>query len=252
MDLGRFIEVYDNYKDLGILTRKITEGKEFDLVRDFIDYRKEIFQLEMNSNENVAVFVEPKINNSYPDIVFVGYDPENYSNWQEARSEINATDLKILHHIYLSKCIDATEIVVQLGVPWKTLLITIEKLCDSKLIIRKNAGWMIKDKKTLSLHRIEAVEAKINKIEEVFHQALLNKTFASESYILSNRKQRINDEKMNRFDNFGIGVYLQDSNGFMMLKQSQTSNIPVSYNSLFFNEWIGRIVNNNNKRVLEC
>jgi len=160
--------------------------------------------------------------------------------------------LKILYHIYVSKRIDATAIVSQLGVTWKETMLSIEKLYDSKLIARKNNGWYIKNKNSISLQRIEAVEAKLEKLNDVFQQALINKNFASESYILSIRNNGLPLNKLNLFNKFGIGVYVQDKKGFQVLKKSKESSIPVGFNSLYFNEWIGRILNRNDERLVKC
>lgn len=40
------LEVYNNYRELGIKNRQITEGKEIELVREYIDFRKEEFSPE--------------------------------------------------------------------------------------------------------------------------------------------------------------------------------------------------------------
>jgi hypothetical protein len=248
--MNEIVEIYDNYKDLGIMTRKVTLGKEFDLVKQFIDYKKDAYV--PSGNSNMAIFIEPKVNNSYPDIVFVEYDPNNYVNWDSTRNELLSSDLKILYHIYVSKRIDATAIVSQLGVTWKETMLSIEKLYDSKLIARKNNGWYIKNKNSISLQRIEAVEAKLEKLNDVFQQALINKNFASESYILSIRNNGLPLNKLNLFNKFGIGVYVQDKKGFQVLKKSKESSIPVGFNSLYFNEWIGRILNRNDERLVKC
>ncbi len=241
--MSSMIEIHDNYKELGILTRKITVGKEYDLVKEFIDYRKNRFK-EKPENQ-LAIFTEPKINNSYPDIVFVEFNPANFDNWESCRNELSSSDLKILHHLYSQRSLNATDIVTQLGVNWKDVMISIERLSDSKLIIRKNSSWQLKSRKTIELNRIEAVEAKINKVDEVFQQALINKTFASESYVLSKQKVAISEEKIERFNSFGIGVYMQKDSKFKTVMKSKKANIPVSFNSLYFNEWIGRILNQN-------
>lgn len=239
--MNEIIEIYDNYRNLGIMTRKVTQGKELDLVKRFIDYRKDIF---IPSSEcNMAIFLEPKINNSYPDIVFVEYNPSNYENWKNTRNDLDTVDLKILYYIYVMKSVGAIEIVSQLGLTWRETVLSIEKLYDSELISRKGQGWRIRSKKSISLKKIEAVEAKVNKLDEVFQQALINKNFASESYILSLRTTTLPKRNMELLNKFGIGVYMGAEEGFRMVSRSAQSSIPVSFNSIYFNEWIGRILN---------
>lgn len=235
------IEIYNNYNNIGIKNRTITEGTEINLVRDYINFRKNEFQ--STNDRKLAIFLEAKVADSYPDIVFVEYSPENYINWNNTRSELNQADLKILYHIYATNGLDFTNIVRQLGVNWKDVSLSIEKLYDSDLIIRSCREWKIKDEKKISTYKIEAVEAKLNKWEEVLQQSIINKNFASESYALSMMKSRPKDEILNKFKKFGVGVYLKNEHGFKRIRKAKSNNIPVSFNSIYFNEWIGRIIN---------
>lgn len=68
------LEIYDNYQTIGTKNRSITKGEEFNLVRQYIDYRKSTFQ--SSSEKKMAIFLETKVENSYPDIVFVEYNPD--------------------------------------------------------------------------------------------------------------------------------------------------------------------------------
>lgn len=234
------IEIYDDYRDLGILNRKITKGKEFDLVRSYIDFRSNIF--EASSVKKLAIFIESKVNNTYPDIVFVEYNPENYSLWNRQRSELKNQDLKILYHIYIQSGLHATDIVNQLGVSWKDALLSIERLYDSNLIIRKENRWLISDAEKISVLKIEAVEAKLNKWDQVLQQTIINKNFASESYALSVEESKPKTEILKKFNRFGIGVCLKNGETFRTLKKAKISTMPVSFNSICINEWIGKII----------
>jgi hypothetical protein len=121
-------------------------------------------------------------------------------------------------------------------------MLSIEKLYDSKLILRRNNSWCIKNKNTVCVKKIEAVEAKINKLEDAFQQALINKSFASESYVLSKFATEPQKEKMDIFGKFGIGLYSRIKDGFKVLNDSSKALIPVSFNSIYFSEWVGRIL----------
>jgi hypothetical protein len=68
------IEVYDNYTFLGINSRPITEGQEFEMVSEFINFRKDSFKA--TSQKQLIIFIETKINDAYPDVVFAEYNPE--------------------------------------------------------------------------------------------------------------------------------------------------------------------------------
>jgi len=102
---------------------------------------------------------------------------------------------------------------------------------------------MLIDEKKIATYKIEAVEAKLNQWEQVLQQSIINKNFASESYALSIAKSKPKDDILTKFKKFGVGVCLKNGDGFDVIKKAKKTEIPVSFNSIFFNEWIGRILN---------
>jgi hypothetical protein len=72
------IEIYNNYSLLGINSRPITKGEEFDMVSEFIDFKKECFKPILQ--KQMAIFIETKINGAYPDVIFTEYDPRSMNN----------------------------------------------------------------------------------------------------------------------------------------------------------------------------
>lgn len=232
--------IYNNCEEIGVKNRTITEGREIELVRNYIDYRKNQFQA--SDNNKMAIFIEPQVGNAYPDIVFVEYDPEKYQAWNSCRNTLEKKDLKILYHIFSVNGIDFEEVVSQLGVTWKDAGLSIEKLYDSNLIIREGGKWVLRNKDSIVVNNIQAVEAKVDKWEQVLQQSIINKNFASESYALMDTKTRPKKEILTKFGRFGVGVCLKNGNEFKMLKKAKQNNIPHSFNSILFNEWIGRIM----------
>lgn len=235
------IEIYNNYHEIGIKNRTITEGKEIELVREYIEYRKNSFHAL--SDRKMAIFLETKVENAYPDIVFVEYNPGNYENWNKAREVLEKRDLKVLYHLYYIGGGNLTNLVTQLGLTWKEAGLAIERLYDSQLITRKDGKWSLIDEKQISTYTIQAVEAKINKWDEVLQQGIINRNFASESYALSVLKTKPKKEMLNKFKRFGVGLCVKHGDSFEVIKTAKQSSIPVSFNSILFNEWIGRILN---------
>lgn len=232
--------IYNNCSEFGIKNRTITEGREINLVWEYIDYRKEHFKA--TDEKKMAIFLETQVGNAYPDIVFVEYNPKNYQTWNQYRNMLEKKELQILYHIYSVTGITLEGIVSQLGVTWKDAGLSIEKLYDSGLIIRKSGEWILNDVNDIITNNIQAVEAKIDKWEEVLQQSIINKNFASECYALMDAKSKPQKEVLSKFGRFGVGLYFRDGNGFETLKKAKPSNIPVSFNSILFNEWIGRIL----------
>lgn len=236
------LEVYNNYSSLGINSRPITEGEEFNMVKQFIDFKKASFK--PTSTKNLAVFVETKINDAYPDVVFAEYNPCHYERWNTSRNNLSTADLKLLHFIYSRRNVTSQRLIKELSIQYKTLLLSLEALLDAELIVRKDGYWVIPNSREIfGVKRIEAVEAKISKWDVVMQQAIINKAFASESFVLSKRKREPDSDVVKRMNAFGIGIYLYDSEQFSCFAPATRNRFPSNYNSIYLNECIGRIIN---------
>ena len=238
----QILEVHNNYKHIGIHARTQTVGKELDMVNSFIEYRKSSFKEK--EDKQLVIFIEPKINNAYPDLIFAEYNSSSYENWTNSRNSLDLNDLRVLYYIYERKFIVSEDIIKGLSIKYKGLLMSLEKLYDSKLIERKNGFWAVYDPNFIGIRKIESVEAKISKWNDVLQQALLNKNFSSESSVLSKIKGNPKEEICNAFNEFGIGIYLYNDIEFSRRSKPQHYEIPINHNSLLVNEWVGRILNN--------
>lgn len=236
------LEIYNNYSHLGIGSRPITEGQEFDMVNDFIDFKKNSFK--STSQKQLAIFIETKINDAYPDVVFTEFDPRRYEQWNARRNNLTTSDLKLLHFIYSKRNVTSQRIIKELSIQYKGLLQSLEALMDAGLVERKSGCWIIPNKQEIfGVKRIEAVEAKISKWDKVMQQAIINTTFASESFVLSKRKREPDAEVVEKISTFGIGIYLYDSKHFSCYTPASHNRFPSNYNSIYLNECIGRILN---------
>ena len=237
------IEIYNNYSSLGINSRPITDGEEFSMVKEFVNFKKTSFK--PTDTKNLAIFIETKINDAYPDVIFAEYNPCRYENWNIARNTLSTDDLKILHFIYSKRKVTSQRMVKELSIQYKTLLLSLEALMDAELIIRKNSHWFVYNREEIfGIRCIEAVEAKISKWNVVMQQAIINKTFASESSVLLKRKSEPDSESVKRMNSFGIGIYLYNSEQFSCFAPANHNQFPSNYNSIYLNECIGRIINN--------
>lgn len=70
--MERISVINQSLPEFGLYTRTSTKGIELDMVKSFIDYYCNQF-LETNKNNNLAVFIEPRISTGFPDVVFVTY-----------------------------------------------------------------------------------------------------------------------------------------------------------------------------------
>src|SRR5271167_1183040 len=70
-------------------------GPESDLVCRFLLN----VQLRVSNDCRVTVFVEPKLDRSYPDIVFVAWRPSITKNWRPERRQLGPLELRLLHYL---------------------------------------------------------------------------------------------------------------------------------------------------------
>lgn len=236
------LEIYDKYSKYGIKNRIITPGEEYDMVREFIDYRKSLFKEK--ENKKLAVFIETKVNNNYPDIMFVEFNPSVYQNWENKRNELNVNDLKVLDYIIKHRNVTSQKIASHLFLSYKDLLFSLENLYDSNLIERIDRTWKKSSIPFIGVRKIEAVEAKINNWDVVMQQAVLNRLFASQSSVLYKRKSLPNEQILEKLQNLGLGAYIYDNTNFSKCVSPQTNRFPCDYNSLYINEFIGRLITN--------
>lgn len=244
------LEIYDEYAASGISARSITRGPEFDMVRQFVDFRKSLFRAA--PGKNLAVFLETKVNQAYPDVVFVEYDPGRFENWGPGRDRLTSADLKLLHFLYRARGGAASRRIAEaLSLRPAPLLRSLEALADAGLLARRNGRWAIPGRETVfGVRKIEAVEAKIGKWEEALQQAVINRSFASESYVLSKRKRGPGDAVVGRHAALGVGLYLYNDGDRRFTRRAPAGRrpFPANHNSIYFNECIGRILNSRKTR----
>lgn len=223
--------------NLGLYTRTSTQGEELVLVKQFIDYYCNRF-LHDNKFYNLAVFIEPRVSSGFPDIVFASYVPTIMDNWSDVRMHLNTSDLKILSFLISTKNCNGAEIISALKLPEKQVITSLEKLYDAKLISRTRNAWRPRELKHIySIKKLVSVEAKISDIRRVAEQSFINMWFASHSYALTN-SECPQSNTIQKFSKSGIGLYCKGKT-FKKVLEARKLDLPSSYLSLQFNEWIG-------------
>ena len=235
------ILIFDhNIKDIGLYTRPSTQGDELDLVEDFIEYYIHNF-LKSNKTNNLAIFVEPKVASGFPDIVFASYSPKILENWSEQRENLETNDLKVLSQLLMTKGSTGSELITRLKMPEKDTIQAIEKLLDAHMIIRDHGLWKPVDiKKIYNIKKLISVEAKMTDIKKVAEQSLINTWFASQTYALTSTSNP-QSSTIKKFERQGTGLYCK-KRSFRKIVEAKKLASPSSYQSLQFNEWIGRTV----------
>ena len=224
--------------EIGLYTRPATTGAEYYLVEQFIDYYCHAF-IRSNKKTQLAVFVEPRIETGFPDLVFASYLPSIAYNWSDKREALDVYDLKLLSYLYGTNNALGAKLIAKLGFSEKQTITSLEKLMDAKLISYRDRSWRVRElRDVFSLTKLIAVEAKLNDISRVVEQTHLNTWFASHSYALTN-SARPQNETVKTFSRYGIGLYCKGAH-FRMIVEAKPYSLPSSYLSFQFNEWIGK------------
>ncbi|MBS3918749.1 MAG: hypothetical protein KG012_07655 [Deltaproteobacteria bacterium] len=233
----KVIEFTGGNERIGLLTRNGVTGTEKELVDSFVKYIPQSFRWQKGA---VAIFHEPRMESGFPDLVIVQYLPKVFDQWVAARSSLKLIDMKILHYLSNVRGADASALIATLGIAAKPLLSSIERLLDAGLITRSKTMWKTEALNHIfGLRSIIAVEAKIKNWTDAFQQGQLDQWFASESYVLS-PVERPSQSIIDRSRKTGVGVFLLNGAHVRRYLGARKCNIPSSYGSWMFNEWIGR------------
>lgn len=231
----------ENIPNIGLKFRTTTEGEEIKLVREFIDFYIYKFK-KVNKKKNLAIFIEPKVESGFPDIVFAKYDPNIIiENWNDKRKQLVTNDLKLLSQLLYSRGCSGEYLLNCLKLSEGQTLESLERLLDANMIVRKNGVWRAQNlKKFYSIEKLISVEAKMCDMKKVLEQSLKNTWFASQSYILTGTNHPQKDTILN-IRKQGVGLYCKDE-GFKKIIEAKKMSLPSSYLSLQFNEWIGNAI----------
>ena len=233
----KIIEITAANERIGLLTRNGANGPEKELVNSFVKYIPQCFRWQKGA---VAIFHEPRMETGFPDLVIVQYLSEVFDHWVAARSALSPIDIKLFHYLSTVQGADASTLMTTLGVAARSLLSSTERLLDAGLITRSKGKWKAEAlNHVFGVRSIIAVEAKIKNWSDAFHQSQLNLWFASEAYILS-PVEKPSKSIVSRSRDSGIGIFLLNGNNVRRAQGALKNDIPSSYGSWMFNEWIGR------------
>jgi hypothetical protein len=215
---------------IGISFRKPTPGPESELVRWFLDKPP----VTVPRACNMTVFIEPRLESGFPDMVFVQWREGRTKDWRPERLKLKSEDIRVLHSLWnagpVSEC--ALKNAFGRGVTAK-----LTRLTDADVVYYRSGTWKARPlKKIFAVERIIAVEAKTEDIQGGLQQALLNTWFASVSYLLTPHVPRAG-KIADRATSFGVGLWSQKAG---IVHRPISAPVPRSYASWLFNEWVWR------------
>jgi hypothetical protein len=235
--MGSISVIDKSNQDAGLIVRTQTQGPELDFMNDYIEDYKNKHKAKRRKSD-IAIYVEPKIDSGYPDVVIAHYSRSFMDNWSEDRQKLTDRDLKILSYLLKTTSADIDDIVVRLGFTYKEASKSIELLSDCRIVTGKTKCYKTANITSyFGINKLIAVETKIGNSRAALCQAIQNTRYASHAYALLD-SECPHDKTINEYRNFGVGILAGAK--FAEVLNPVKRNLPMSYVALKFNEWIGR------------
>lgn len=224
---------------VGVPLRKPTVGVESEVVARFLEgfiasKRKQ------SSSAGISVFVEPRLEYGFPDLLIAYHNPRRVAPWGENRDSLSERDFKILSYLmkHPRKRHSVDSITRALGFRVSQVEMSLGVLEGCGFLAETGGVWRCAARSSFfALTGLVSIEAKVGKPGVVLEQATKNTVFSSQSYSLL-AGGRVFDSTKSRFAARGVGIILGES-GQVVLK-AEAKPVPVCTTSLRVNEWITR------------
>jgi hypothetical protein len=218
--------------------RQTTHGPELDIVNMYCAEHL----ASLGVIESLSIFLEPKLNTGFPDIVAVFWDKEVTHKWPEARASLTSSDMAIVHHVNLTGHFPVEQLVKRFGTRKTSEMML--RLSDSQVAEVKSDEILRKPlSNTFAVKRIVAIEAKVRDWSKGLEQAFQNTLFASESYLLL--ESLPNSQKLFRnAERLGVGILDKNRSVTQPYLRSKVGLLPTSHAAWLFNEWAWKFSNN--------
>jgi hypothetical protein len=218
--------------------RQPTHGPELDIVNMYCEEHL----ASLGVNESLSIFLEPKLNTGFPDIVAVFWDKKVSHKWPEARANLTSSDMAIVHHVNLTGHFPVEQLVKRFGTRKTSEMML--RLSDSQVAEVKSDEILRKPlSNTFAVKQIVAIEAKVRDWSKGLEQAFQNTLFASESYLLL--ESLPNSQKLFRnAERLGVGILDKNRSVTQPYLRSKVGLLPTSHAAWLFNEWAWKFSNN--------
>jgi hypothetical protein len=220
-------------------SRAPVEGPERELVASFLARGVR----RARRGTNVTAFIEPRLETGFPDIVVAYWRPKVFEAWDESRSSLAVDDVRILHFLHGVRGADMETLCRLLDPKRRKVAESLERLRLAKLVRYRCGVWVPRALSSMfGISDLVAVEAKVRDWQTALEQAHFNRWFASMSYVLLPATS-LRGAVLERATAYGVGIIGRGRNGQLAeVLASAVDNVPRSYGSWMFNEWVGRSI----------
>lgn len=224
------IEHFPTLRASGLSHRRSTAGIEKDLVDSFIETNL----TPAPAGQFRLIFVEPRLEIGFPDLVVVYIDAAAANEWNSLRGQLGKCEICVLHHLTTAGAhgIECLRTLFPTG-----LRAALQRLQSANLIEASAGQYRAYSvQRLMAVQRIVAIEAKLGSWRVGLEQAFKNRWFASESYLLMPRI--LNSPPLfSGLCETGVGLLTRDSLLSRPIISARKTQLPGSYASWLFNEW---------------
>lgn len=217
--------------------RQPTSGPELDIVNVYCEEHL----ANLGVDESLSIFIEPKLDSGFPDIVAVFWNEEVSLNWPQARKLLTSSDLAIVHHVNLVGRLPVEQLVRRFGTRKTSEMML--RLSDAEVAeVKSDEIVRVPLNMIFAVNRIVAIEAKVRDWNKGLQQAFQNTLFASESYLLLESLPN----SQNLFKNaekLGVGILDKNRSVTKPHLKSKIEPLPTSHAAWLFNDWVWKFSN---------
>jgi len=219
--------------------RSETKGPESRMVAAFMRE----YEMRLEKEEGCyAIFYEPQMPTGYPDCVIVKYNARIYAGWRADVEALSECDVKVLSMLASTRGWTLPTLMRKSGFDAPTLRRALARLEIRGFVRKMQSKWAsVPRRESCGVESIVSIEAKMSDCQQVINQAVLNRTFSNESYVLISTRHP-SKNTLSAAKDFGLGVYVPSCRGKYVRLQKPTvkRGVAYSYARWYFNEWIGR------------
>jgi len=212
--------------------RQPTAGPELDIVHYFCEEHLK----DTATDNTLSIFLEPKLESGFPDIVAVFWDSEVVRQWPEARKNLQPSDISIIHYVNMTERLPVQMLVERFGTRKASEMML--RLSDAHAVEVSSEELVRKPlEENFAIKRLVAIEAKVKDWRKGLDQAFQNTWFASEAYLLLGAIPQ-STNVISYAERLGVGLLHKDQPLSAPQLQSRVGSLPASHATWFFNEWV--------------
>jgi hypothetical protein len=212
-----------------LIQRRLRCGAELELVNRYLSSRL----LDVSASEQVTVLLEPKLPSGYPDILVLVWDRAAYERRAAHCEGLDSVSMRVLTLVQFSGEPTMSLVEYHLG---RAGLRAANSLLEKGLLRSAARGTLSGAFEQLGLRRAVAIEAKIGKPHAAISQAIKNRTFATESYVLLDQVPR--KPVTSWAFEVGVGVMALVGEDLKVVLKATSTPIQSSVMAWRLDEWI--------------